>query len=450
MRERLSMPSWALYDFSDTIFSASILTFFFPLWVIEKAGGGDAIVFTFFFLNIGGDSIFAFVLSLSALTIAFTSPLFGTVSDRLNRRIPLLAICVLSCAAVTASIGVFGGLTTGLALFFIANFLYQTGLIFYNTLIVDMSTEKTRGIVSGIGIGMGYVGLFAAFLVFRPQVEEHGNQWAFLPTALTYVLFATPLLLIAKEGGIRQRVNLALVRQSYTQIYRTFQRAREHTNLFRFIAARFIYMEAVNTVTSFYVIYLVSIGVFTRDEAIALVTRVLLLAFVSSVLIGFLVSRFGAKRVLIVGIVGWIVFVTAGAGGVLIPVIVSLPSWIPSAIAQWFMEITVSGQWTFWVIAILGGCFWASPQIADRVLLTRLAPDGQVGEFFGLFQMSGRLSSALGPLLWGLTTTLLMSMGELRFRIAMLILVGFLVTGFAILLWVREERETSDLTPSTG
>lgn len=450
MRERLSMPSWALYDFSDTIFSASILTFFFPLWVIEKAGGGDAIVFTFFFLNIGGDSIFAFVLSLSALTIAFTSPLFGTVSDRLNRRIPLLAICVLSCAAVTASIGVFGGLTTGLALFFIANFLYQTGLIFYNTLIVDMSTEKTRGIVSGIGIGMGYVGLFAAFLVFRPQVEEHGNQWAFLPTALTYVLFATPLLLIAKEGGIRQRVNLALVRQSYTQIYRTFQRAREHTNLFRFIAARFIYMEAVNTVTSFYVIYLVSIGVFTRDEAIALVTRVLLLAFVSSVLIGFLVSRFGAKRVLIVGIVGWIVFVTAGAGGVLIPVSVSLPSWIPSAIAQWFMEITVSGQWTFWVIAILGGCFWASPQIADRVLLTRLAPDGQVGEFFGLFQMSGRLSSALGPLLWGLTTTLLMSMGELRFRIAMLILVGFLVTGFAILLWVREERETSDLTPSTG
>lgn len=450
MRERLSMPSWALYDFSDTIFSASILTFFFPLWVIEKAGGGDAIVFTFFFLNIGGDSIFAFVLSLSALTIAFTSPLFGTVSDRLNRRIPLLAICVLSCAAVTASIGVFGGLTTGLALFFIANFLYQTGLIFYNTLIVDMSTEKTRGIVSGIGIGMGYVGLFAAFLVFRPQVEEHGNQWAFLPTALTYVLFATPLLLIAKEGGIRQRVNLALVRQSYTQIYRTFQRAREHTNLFRFIAARFIYMEAVNTVTSFYVIYLVSIGVFTRDEAIALVTRVLLLAFVSSVLIGFLVSRFGAKRVLIVGIVGWIVFVTAGAGGVLIPVSVSLPSWIPSAIAQWFMEITASGQWTFWVIAILGGCFWASPQIADRVLLTRLAPDGQVGEFFGLFQMSGRLSSALGPLLWGLTTTLLMSMGELRFRIAMLILVGFLVTGFAILLWVREERETSDLTPSTG
>ncbi len=408
LRDRLSMPAWSLYDFSDTIFSASILTFFFPLWVAEDmkdAGGSDA--------------VFGFVLSMSALAVALTAPVMGSISDRLNRRVPLLAICVLSCASVTAMIGTMGGLTTGLALFFIGNFLYQTGLIFYNSLIVNVSSEKTRGIVSGIGIGLGYVGLFAAFLIFRPQVAEHGNQWAFIPTALMYVIFAMPLLLIVKESGVRHRIDMALVRESYTQLYSTFQRARKHTNLFRFIIARFIYTEAINTVTSFYVIYLVSIGVFTDDEALSLVTRVLLVAFASSIVVGFLVSRFGSKRVLLVGIGGWTLFVTAAA--------------------------MADTQPQFWVIAIIAGLFWAVPQIADRVLLTRLAPEGQLGEFFGLFQMSGRLSSVIGPMLWALTTTALMSLGELRFRIAMMMVVVFLVFGFLILLWVQEKREDPDI-----
>ena len=408
LREKLAMPAWSLYDFSDTIFSASMLTLFFPLWVAEDmkdAGGSDA--------------VFAFALSFSALSVALTAPMMGTVSDRLNRRVPLLAVCVLSCASATAVIGMFGGLPTGLALFFIANYLYQTGLIFYNSLIVSVSSEKSRGIVSGIGVGMGYVGLFVAFLILRPLVAEQGNQTAFIPTALMYVLFAAPLLLIVKEGGVRHRIDMALVRESYTQLYRTFRRARHHANLFRFIVARFIYTEAINTVASFYVIYLVSIGVFTGEEALELITRVLLLAFASAIIVGFLVSRFGSKPVLVVGVGGWVVFVSAA--------------------------VIADTQSAFWVIAIVGGCFWASPQIADRVLLTRLAPNGQVGEFFGLFQMSGRLSSVIGPLLWGLTTTILLHLGELRFRIAMAMVAAFLVLGLLVLFWVREQREESDL-----
>ena len=419
LRDKLSMPAWALYDFSDTIFSASILTLFFPLWVIAKAGGENDAVFRLLFFNVGGDSIFAFALSLSALVIAITSPLSGTISDSINRRVPLLAACVISCTGVTAVIGMFGGLTTGLALFFIANFLYQTGLVFYNSLIVNISSEENRGIVSGIGVGMGYVGLFIAFLIFRPQVAEHGEQWAFIPTALMYALFASPLLIIVKDAGERHPLNLALIGDAYNRLYTTFRRARSHANLFKFIATRFIYMEAVNTVTSFYLIYLVSIGVFTRDEALELITWVLIVAFSSSVAIGFLVSKFGSKRVLGVGIIGWTCFVIAGS--------------------------IVDSQIAFRVVAVTAGLFWSAPQIADRVLLTRLAPEGQVGEFFGLFQMSGRLSSAIGPALWGVTTTLLWNLGELRFRIAMLMLAVFLIVGLAILLMVREQREESDI-----
>ena len=408
LRDKLSTPSWILYDFSDTIFSASILTFFFPLWVTQDAGGTDA--------------LFAFSLSLSALLVAVTAPMSGAVSDRMNRRVPMLAVCVLLCTVCTGLIGAFGGLSVGIALFFFANFLYQTGLVFYNSLIRNVSSESGRGIVSGIGVGAGYVGLFVSFILLGPIVEEHGNRWAFIPTAALYVLFALPLLIIVKDVGRRRSITVSLIGESYKQLFTTLRNARRHKNLFRFIAARFLYMEAINTVSSFYVIYLVSVNAFTEDEARDMVVRLLMVAVVSSIIAGFMVSKFGSKKVLTVAIVGWTTVVIAAA--------------------------LVNATWMFWVVGAVTGCFWGAPQIADRVMLTRLAPEGQLGEFFGLFQMSGRLSAVIGPALWGLTTTALIGLGEWRYRVAMLLVSLFLIGGFALLLAVREEREPPDLLTS--
>ena len=408
LRDKLSTPSWILYDFSDTIFSASILTFFFPLWVTQDAGGTDA--------------LFAFSLSLSALLVAVTAPMSGAVSDRMNRRVPMLAVCVLLCTVCTGLIGAFGGLSVGIALFFFANFLYQTGLVFYNSLIRNVSSESGRGIVSGIGVGAGYVGLFVSFILLGPIVEEHGNRWAFIPTAALYVLFALPLLIIVKDVGRRRSITVSLIGESYKQLFTTLRNARRHKNLFRFIAARFLYMEAINTVSSFYVIYLVSVNAFTEDEARDMVVILLMVAVVSSIIAGFLVSRYGSKKVLTVALVGWTTVVVAAA--------------------------LVNATWMFWVVGAVTGCFWGAPQIADRVMLTKLAPEGQLGEFFGLFQMSGRLSAVIGPALWGLTTTALIGLGEWRYRVAMLLVSLFLIGGFALLLAVREEREPPDLLTS--
>ena len=145
--------------------------------------------------------------------------------------------------------------------------MYQTGLIFYNSLIINVSSESGRGIVSGIGVGAGYIGLIAAFLIMRPIVDAQGNQSAFLPTAGLFILFALPLLLIVRDPGERGRVDKTLFQSSYKQLYQTFKRAREHSNLFRFLIGRFMYMEAINTVVSFYVLYLINVGDFTQNEA---------------------------------------------------------------------------------------------------------------------------------------------------------------------------------------
>ena len=408
LRNRLATPSWILYDFSDTIFSFSILTFYFPLWVTEDAGGRDA--------------MFTAMLSFSSLLVALSAPMFGTISDRMGRRIPPLAVCIVVCVLSTALIGSFGGLSAGLMLFVLANFLYQTGLIFYNSLIINVSSETNRGIVSGIGVGAGYIGLIAAFLVMRPIIDRHGGEWAFILTASLYLLFALPMLLLVKEAGVSRRVNAALIEDSYTQLYRTFQRARRHANLFRFIFCRLAYMEAVNTVSSVYVLYLINVGDFTREQAQNMIFVTLFVATLASFTIGFLVSKTSPKRVLMVGLAGWTAVLVVGS--------------------------LVSVQWMFWVIALVMGLFWAAPQISDRVLLTRLAPEGQVGEFFGLFQVTGRLSSVLGPALWTLTLYLFQDFGSGRYRISLLMMSAFLIVGFVVMFWVRERREPPYMTES--
>ncbi len=404
-RALLSTGSWALYDFSDTIFSASILTFYFPLWVTEDKGGTDT--------HLG------IALSASMLIVALTGPFLGTLSDRLNRRVPLLAMSVVSCAVFTALIGTFGGLTTGLLFFIAANFLYQTGLIFYNSLIINVSSESGRGIVSGIGVGAGYIGLIAAFLIMRPIVDAQGNQAAFLPTAALFILFALPLLLIVRDPGPRGRVDKSLFQTSYKQLYETFRRARQHSNLFRFLVGRFMYMEAINTVTSFYVLYLINVGGFEDTEAQTMIILVVIIAIFASWATGFLVSKFGPKRVLIIALSGWTALAIAA--------------------------ILADTKWAFWAVAIAMGFFWAAPQISDRVLLTYLSPNGQIGEFFGLFQMSGRLSAVIGPALWGLTIWALSETGDLAYRVALATLAIFLIAGLLVLRGVKVTRESSDL-----
>ena len=93
-------------------------------------------------------------------------------------------------------------------------------------------------------------------------------------------------------------------------------------------------------------------------------------------------------------------------------------------------------------MGFLLGC---PPDLRPCRLLTYLSPNGQIGEFFGLFQMSGRLSAVIGPALWGLTIWVLSETGDLAYRIALATLAIFLILGLLILRTVKVTREPSDL-----
>ena len=392
--------SWALYDFANTIFAMNVLTLYFALWVTQDNGAKQ--------------SFFSLALSGSMLAVALTAPMFGAVSDRFGRRIPLLIMFVLVCVAFTSAIGQVGGLVVALIFFGVANFAYQSGNVFYDSLLVTVSAEHNRGRISGLGVGLGYVGTIVGILMVAPFVTQWGRGAAFIPTAFLFLLFSLPCFLFVKESPTGVPWSASLLKEGYSQIFRTFRNARSHSNLLRFIGARFLYVDAINTLLIFMAVYVTEVIGFTDSQVRLLLITSTTFAIVGSLVYGRVVDRFGPKRTLTIVLAQWAVVFIIAATTFYAPVF-----WFIGALAG----IALGGTWT-----------------ADRTFLLRLAPPQQTGEFFGLYQLAGRFAAVIGPLIWGLTTDGLADLGSLRFRIAILVLLVNLVLGFALLMGVREQR----------
>jgi UMF1 family MFS transporter len=166
----LSRPvvSWALYDLANTIFSMNIVSFFLSLWVIQVMGGTD--------------KMWGWTNSISMLAMFLTAPLLGAFSDRAGKRLPFLLASTLCCVLLTSLLGVPGVWGT-LILFAFANYFFQAGLIFYDSLLPVVSSPENRGRVSGFGVGLGYIGSFIGLGVGFALRETVGYEWVFKATA---------------------------------------------------------------------------------------------------------------------------------------------------------------------------------------------------------------------------------------------------------------------------
>ena len=123
--DKRAIASWAFYDFANTIFSMNVISLYFALWVTVDHGGQDILYST--------------ALSGSMLAVAISAPVFGTISDQTGRRrFPLTLLTIISVLA-TALIGQADELWVGLLLFVIANYCYQSALVFYNGMLPSVA-----------------------------------------------------------------------------------------------------------------------------------------------------------------------------------------------------------------------------------------------------------------------------------------------------------------------
>lgn len=399
-----------LYDFANTIFSVSILSFFFPLWLGRELGAGA--------------DVFNYVTAASMLLVALTAPFLGAVADLRQRRKAYMICFTLPAVALTAVLDLAGGVVVAVAVFVAANFAYQSALTFYNALLPAVSGGRGAGRVSGYGVAAGYVGTILALVLLNLFVTEPEtlrsllgplggwiategavNSNAFVPTAVLYLIFALPAFFFVPDPAVRAPRPVS-ARAVYRDVVSTVRNAREYTGLVAFLISTLLYTNAANTVVANMALY--GSEVFGMDQA---GIRNLLLfstgfAAVGAALSGLLTDRIGPKRTLALVLLGWLAAISLAA----------------LAAAPWMLLL--AGP----LIGVALGSTW----VVSRVMLVALSPPEKLGEFFGFYGLAGKAAAILGPAITGLVLTVFAGLGPTAFRIAvwaqaLLVLVALLL-----------------------
>ena len=384
--KKLAIFSWCLYDFANTIFSMNVISLYFALWVTVDHDGQDILYST--------------ALSLSMLAVALSVPVFGALSDTTGkRRAPLIGLTLL-CIFSTGLIGTTDHLWTGLILFMVANYGYQSALVFYNGMLPSISQGSHVGLVSGYGVALGYLGSIIGMLMVKPFVESGGRSSAFLPTAGLLLLFSLPCFLFVKDRETRS-VPFFRIKEAFNTLKKTFLRARQYHTLFRFILIHFLVLDAVNTIIAFMSIYASKVIGFDDGQIIKFLISSTVGAMIGSLIIGILVKRKGTIWSYWLGLGLWIVSLSL------------------AAVSQ--------SESLFWLVGPIAGVGMGGVWVVSRAFIVELSPPEKVGEFFGLYGLAGKAASILGPMLWGGVVWALNTTGTLKYRVAVTVLLGIVI-----------------------
>ena len=418
----LSVWAWALYDFSNTIFSISILSVFFPLWLEEEFGAGP--------------DVFNYISAGAALGVVLTVPLFGALADFRQRRIPYLVVLTVLSAAATVGLDLAGSVIVGIALFVAADVTYQSALVFYNALLPGVAAGRSLDRVSGYGTGAGYVGAIFGLVVLtvfvagadgirqvigplgawiQPGADHSSN--AFLPTAVLYVLFSLPTFLLVPDRPVRDSRPFS-VRAAYRDVLSTVGNIRLYAGMGAFILATLLYMDAASTTIANMSFYGREVFGMEQGGISALILFSTAFAAVGCVCFGYVSDRAGPKRTLLAILFLWIIAIVMVAGA---PTV-----WVLFAAGP-LVGIALGATWT-----------------VSRILLVSLSPPEKLGEFFGLYGIAGKVSAVLGSSLLGLLLTVLGGMGRAAsYRLSIGSLAFIMLISIIILVRVPDARPRS-------
>ena len=394
--DRLAIASWSLYDFANTIFSMNVISLYFALWVTVDHGGQDI--------------FYSAALSGSMFAVAISVPLFGAISDQTGRRRGPLTLLTIISVIATALIGQASQLWAGICLFVIANYCYQSALVFYNGMLPAVSRHSNVGMVSGYGVALGYMGSIAGLLLVKPFVETGGRPAAFLPTAFMFLIFALPCFLFTKDPDPKPfRIDTG---KAFRTLKNTLVNAAQYHVLLKFIGIHFLILDVVNTVIAFIAVYANKVIGFTDSQITTFLILSTTFAMLGSWLIGQQVKYKG-----------------------------TVPSYW-TVLCLWLAALTLivvsPGESLFWVVGPLAGMGMGGVWVVSRTIVVELSPPEKVGEFFGIYGLAGKMASIVGPLIWGSVVWLFQDTQTLKYRAAIFSLL--LITIITLILFGRLQK----------
>lgn len=407
---RGEVTAWAMYDFACSAFTTIIVTFIFSRYYAD-AVVGDPIL---------GPIYWTRAINVSAIIVALVTPVLGAVADLAGRK--KLFLGIVSVQSILFTVLLFwvgpGDALRAAVLFVIANVGFEAAQVFYNSLLLDITDRTTIGRVSGFGWGLGYIGGLVALAIalgmvrgWLPDTDFLNVRAIALLVAAWYAVFMLPLFLYVREGPAQAPAasTAAYFRQGFGRVAGTLEHLRTYREAAKLLVARLIYNDGLTTIFAMASIYAGAAFGMPLEDFLVLGIAINLAAGVGAYAFGFVDDRIGGKRTIVISLIVLTAATSAAA--------------VTRSVAM------------FWVAGIVLGIMVGPNQSASRSLLSRMVPEQKQGEFFGFYAFSGKLSSVLGPLTYGLVLGATES-----HRAAVASVAAFFLVGLLVLLTVKERE----------
>ena len=427
---RLGQFSWALFDWANQPFFTVVTTFIFAPYYANVMIG-DAV---------HGQSAWAFTQSISGILIALMSPFLGAMADAGGRRKPYVfffqVLLGIGCALLWWAYPNRPDLAQPIGwAVILATVGAEMSIVFNNAQLPNIVRPERMGWLSGFGWGLGYVGGLIALGIVLTAHFTLGDDPNYTlerlvgpASAVWLAVFVVPMFLFTPDQAPK-RPALAAVSEGFAELRQSLRDLPNDRMLLTFLIANMIYMDGLISLFSFGGIYAAStfgwntiqIGTFGLILAVA--------GTFGAWLGGKLDDAIGPRRVIITSMIvlllALIIILMVDRDSI---VFVQVAPPVPGG-----PLFGAAAERAYLVIGVFLG-FAAGPlQAASRTLLIRLAPRDRITQYFGLFALTGKVTSFVGPLLVATITTVMVSQ-----KAGMVVLIAFFVIGLALLMRVKD------------
>ncbi len=369
--------AWALYDWANSAFATTVMAGFFPVFFQKFWSTGVASTVT--------TQRLGYANAAAGLVIALLAPVLGAIGDRGGRRKQfLMAWTLLGVGATGALYFVGQGEWLPAALLFVLGTMgFNGGIVFNDSLLLDVARPADLDRVSAFGYSLGYLGGGLLFLINVLMVSKpawfgladasEAVRTSFLTVAVWWLVFTIPLMRGVQEQQRGPHLPFAeAIRVGFRELGATIAHLRQYRTIVMFLVAYWFYIDGVNTIIKMAVNYGVSLGLDSNSLLAALLVTQFV-GFPAALFFGYLGDRIGPRRGILIGLA-----VYAGI-----------------TVYAYFLDSV--GE--FYALAVTVGLVQGGVQSLSRSLFGRLVPEGKNAEFFGFYNMMGKFATVLGPLL---------------------------------------------------
>lgn len=393
--------SWIYYDIGNSAFTMMVSTII-PIWfntLAANAGMSNSEYLAFW----------SYATSIATILVAIIGPVFGAIADNKDFKKPMFMFVLFVGVIGCALLGAVPNWILYLITYVIAKICYQTSLVFYDSMLTDVTTPERMDLVSSQGYAWGYIGSCIPFVIalglyaagnpdFLGIMNERLSIFlAFIVIAVWWFCVTIPLLKNYKQKYYVETTSNK-VKESISRLGKTLVTMyRDEKKVFFFLLAFFFYIDGVYTIIDEAVAIGTALGLNQMGLlVILLLTQVVAFAFAT--LFGKLSEKYSSVQLITVCILGYFAV----------------------AIYALFMK----ELWQFGIMAFVVGMFQGAIQALSRSYFAQIIPANASGEYFGIYDICGKGAAFMGTTLVGITVSLTNSVNVAVATLTVLFVLG--------------------------